>query len=285
MEKVVAFMSTNHGKLFSANADENLLSEIDLFKFLKVLSQPRIYSNSLAKTFVREISSNLELVSHFKPILENVTTYIEGLDSEDNFCLGNLLTVYGLYSTNKLTSAVSSNLLLFHSFVNVNGFLGNVVTFYAGKTVKDIKEIFNVSRGVINNICVPTSTINRCLRIQADYRIFLEEGDFLGPLAVKRGGADAGGARGGKAGARGGRGGKAMPAKDTEISIPEDSLPTMTVVPNLDLELGIYDNIYKQYRYILEKMTVIVNEFFTVIFDMVETNEKTKATDSDESRA
>ena len=285
MEKVLVFMSANHGKLFLGSADENLLSEIDLFKLLKVLSQPRIYSNSLAKTFVREISSNSELVSHFKPILENVTTYIEGLDSDDDFCLGNLLTVYGLYSTNKLTSAVASNLLLFHSFVNVNGFLGNVQTFYAGKTVKDIKEIYKVARGVIDNVSVPTSTVNRCLRIQANYRIFLEEGDFLGPLPVKRGGADAGGARGGKAGAKGGRGGKAMPTKETEISIPEDSEPKMTVVPILDLELGIYENIYKQYRFILEKMTVVLNNFLTVIFDMVETNEKTKAADSVESRA
>ena len=121
----------------------------------------------------------------FSFTLENVTSYIDGLDEEEDFCLGNLLTVYGIYNLNTTVSSSSAKMLIFHAMSNISSFLSNVGSFYDPKTINDVQKLAIYSKSVVNNVCVPNSQINNGLEINPKYRVFLEHGAFVQPLTNK----------------------------------------------------------------------------------------------------
>jgi len=89
-QNVLTTLFDKRDLLYSSSEEESLMKNEDTFKLLKVISHPSVYSKQLAKIFLNKIASDPNLLKNFKYALENVTSYIKGLDEEEDFCQGNL---------------------------------------------------------------------------------------------------------------------------------------------------------------------------------------------------
>jgi len=114
-QKFLVKLNEKRELLFDNGMDDTKLSEKDLFKLLRVLSYFKVYSKQIGKSFLNKISGDQSILKNFSFTLENVTSYIDGLDEEEDFAMGNLLTVYGIYNLKQDVSYSASKMLIFHA--------------------------------------------------------------------------------------------------------------------------------------------------------------------------